>query len=156
MKRTPRRAETEIAKLISAFSSRYGYQPVKRKPVIGRTGPDIEINELGLVVDVKNRKSVPLSAMPGPDQVLDFGDGLLAVRIGQLELLLDPSVSTSKARPSKTVRAWWEHMDAWKREHYPEGITALAIRRPIKSPYALASFVIHSDERKMLWNRTTN
>lgn len=65
MKRRPRRVEQKVAEHLTAFFAHLGLPEVKRIPVLGRTGPDIEINEFGLIVDVKSRQSVPTQSFPG-------------------------------------------------------------------------------------------
>ena len=51
--------ENRVAAYLSALFAGIGLSPVERIPVLGRTGPDLTINELGLVVDVKSRQACP-------------------------------------------------------------------------------------------------
>jgi len=59
--RTQLSSTYEVAKRLTAFFVSINMDPVERLPVIGRTGPDITMNQLGLVVDVKSRLEVPKS-----------------------------------------------------------------------------------------------
>jgi hypothetical protein len=148
MKRRPRRVEQKIAEIISAFSSLYGYSEVRRIPVLGREGPDIETNELGLVIDVKSRLEVPKLFLLSPGEFAAYPSGLIAVRLDEIELL-----STSKPNIERTgsviVQRWFDHMHAWKVDNQPDGITALVLHRPGRD-YAASALVIHSNERNEL------
>ena len=46
---------------------------------VGYTGPNIQINDFGLVVDVKSRKSVPKEAILDPIRVALFGGYMVGV-----------------------------------------------------------------------------
>ena len=54
-----------MAEHLTAFFNSLGLREVHRIPVLGRTGPDIEINEFGLIIDVKSRLSVPTASFTG-------------------------------------------------------------------------------------------
>jgi len=50
-------------------------------------------------------------------------------------------------RTSITVSAWFDHMDAWRKDHQPDGITALVLHRP-NLPYGLSTFVMSTIQLK--------
>ena len=79
MKQRPRRVEREIAKRITLVSEIVGADAVLRIPANGRTGPDIEINQLGLVMDVKSRESISKKMMVTKPTIFnqDFFDQVL-------------------------------------------------------------------------------
>lgn len=143
MKQRPRRVEREAALLLSKFFLSISCSPVERIPVLGRTGPDITINELGLVVDVKSRIEVPVGTFY--DRPVSFGDGYSAVPLANIQDLL-----TSEGEPvsfkSKQVDAWYAHMDEWTQTHQPDGISALILHRP-KMPYGKAMFILKNRRR---------
>lgn len=154
MKARPRRVEREVAERLSRFSSKFGFKPVERVPVLGRTGPDITINELGLVIDVKSRLSVPKEYVLGKGEYRIF-DYLLGVRLCEIERLFE-FVPTPIARvPSIQVARWFRHMDAWRKTYHERGITALVLHRP-GMVYDHSTFLIHRNLRRVFYERCTN
>ncbi len=154
MKRRPRRIEQQVAEWVSAFSTSKGCRPVARIPVLGRTGPDIKINELGLVIDVKSRQNVPHSAFLEKDRIVLFSDGLLAVRLDELADLFDPAREPNLQRVGlATLWSWWAHMDEWRREFCPSGVSTLVVHRP-GMPTRCCSVIISASERRMLYDRS--
>jgi hypothetical protein len=163
VKARPRSVERQVAKLVSAYFVGRGWSPVERIPVLGRTGPDISINESGLVIDVKSRLSTPkdIFSLPG-DREIQFEDGLLAVRLANIDHLFCPqALKTVQARSYKTIWDWWTHMDEWTRRELPGGVTALVLHRPgdraKKTRGTLirhSLVVIHSDQRSVLYGKT--
>lgn len=153
MKSRPRRIERDVAKYISLFSSQFGMSPVERIPVIGRTGPDIGVNELGLIIDVKSRLSIPKSYALEVDKVGIAGN-LLACRLSQIELILDqePIVRLSF---SKMIQDWWAHMDEWRRENHKNGITALVLHRP-GTHVRNSILLINQTDRRKLYERSNH
>jgi hypothetical protein len=150
MKRRPRRIESEVAKHLTQFSIERGCSQVRRIPVLGRTGPDIEINELNLVVDVKSRQQVPKLAMLKPGEFARFEDGLLGVRLDELYRLYTTQ-EPNTTRPSSTViRRWFEHMEDWRRAHCDLGVSVLVLHRP-GTPVKRSAVVIHQSERSKLY-----
>ena len=149
MKARPRRAEREIAKELSLFFAELGLPEVKRIPTTGRTGPDIEINEFGLVVDVKSRLACPKTLFPIKGTFITAGD---YVTMCINDLLPCGKAMVPKA-PSKMVADWYSHMEEWThkhyddwkikygKEHYPSGITAIIIHRP-GMPYGSSAMVL--------------
>lgn len=149
MKPTPRRAEREVAAILSEVFTQYGLSPVERIPVLGRTGPDITINEFKLVLDVKSRKSVPqayFTAVP-----LHLYEHLL-IPLNDLSLVGRIYQDRTRRR-SKVVTRWLDHMDEWRQEHCPDGISGLILRCP-GMPFGNSVLVIYShqlEEYKKRW-----
>lgn len=154
MKRRPRRIESEVARHLTLFSQKRGCSPVERIPVLGRTGPDISINELELVVDVKSRKACPKSFELKPGEILRTDDGLIAVRLDELNLLYGNQRSSKEIPASVVVRRWLDHMDEWRQEHEADGISAIVLHRP-GTRVSHAPFVIYRSERSK-FNDTKN
>lgn len=143
MKPRPRHAERSIAEILSDFFSLYGYPPVRRIPVLGRTGPDIEINGFGLVVDVKSRLEVPKGVFF--DRLVSFCD-YLAVPMEMLgELLISEAEPVQFA--SVLVDRYYNHMHEWTVENCPSGITAVVLHRP-KKPYGKAMLIMKKQDRR--------
>jgi hypothetical protein len=129
MRSAPRRCENAIAEIISKKSDALGLSQVYRLPVTGRTGPDISINELNLVIDVKNRLEVPKGYFHSG--LTTFGN-LVGVPISEMELMLGEP--TEEGPISKIVTAWFDHMDEWRLKYNKKGITALVLHRPNQTP----------------------
>jgi hypothetical protein len=134
MKQTPRNAENRAVKMLNEYLfTPLGLPSVERVPVIGRRGPDISINEFKLVVDVKSRLRLPLSMWvyvnEGP--VCRIIDGrLMAIPLCKIEWLLEPYRMLQTLGSSKVITDYYDHMDEWRKEKCPDGITALILRRP--------------------------
>ena len=156
MKRRPRRIEQKVAEQLSAFYFTRGWRPVERIPVIGRTGPDIDIKESGLVIDVKSRKEVPQSAFFPYHEIVSFGDGeLIGVRLEDIGLLWTDAQPQHGRQVTKTVMDYWLHLDEWRIKHRPEGVTCIILHRPGR-PVKATTVVIHSLQRSLLNGKTNN
>ena len=121
MKAAPRRSEREITRHLNMFFIEMGLSEVERIPVLGRTGPDISINEMKWVVDAKSRKSVPLCMLAGEDELV-FGDGMVV------------------------VRRWLDHMHEWTIKHCTNGISVIALRRPGQRVDTTTIIILESQE----------
>jgi hypothetical protein len=146
--------ENRVAEELSAFFAQHGLSPVERIPVLGRRGPDISINELKLVIDVKSRKQIPDCFTISASGNLIRTPLVFGVRLGELDLLLkynDPSW-WSAAKKSITVFRWYEHMDEWRKNELPDGITALVLHKP-GTPVRNSVFLIKKDDREVLIER---
>jgi hypothetical protein len=130
VKDRPRSIEREAAKAISEFYARIGASPVSRIPVLGREGPDIEINETKLVIDVKSRLQVPKGALAPKGSLIQLDDDLLGVRISEVELAFHAPLYPETRPASDLVYRWWLHMDRWRKVECPSGISVLALHRP--------------------------
>jgi hypothetical protein len=162
MKAKPRRIERQVAKHLSRFYENHSMQPVKRIPVLGRTGPDIMINEAELVIDVKDRIEVPKGVMLRRGEAAAIGESLIGVRLGELALLLEDELTLTQRRQSKLVQAWIDHMDDWRARRLPSGISMVVLHRPHRH-VANSTAVIYLRDWKHFWrkfndksNRTTN
>ena len=141
MKARPRSVEREVADYLSRIYRNNGYSPVNRIPILGRTGPDLEINEANLVIDVKSRIAVPQSHMLGRSKLGRFGEyvGVSLFSLGS-ELLKPQDV-----RPSVMVRDWLAHMDEWTREFRPNGVSVIILHKP-RTKIANAIFIVKTDD----------
>ena len=153
MKPRPRSVEREVAAALSSIFQSIDHAPVQRIPVLGRCGPDLSYNDIQLIIDVKSRLKVPQSYLAGNIPLLTE-DGLVGIR---LERLLDLcwQIASFRARlvpASKMVWRWWEHMDDWRRDHEPQGVSALVLHRP-RMPIGHATVIIHSLDRSRLCQR---
>jgi hypothetical protein len=129
LKAAPRRAEREIARILTERSALLGYDPIFRIPVLGKTGPDLTTNELNLVIDVKNRLECPKGYFrPG---LTSFGN-LIGFPISEMELVAGEP--TEEGPISKIVERWFAHMDEWRLKYHKKGITALVLHRPNQTP----------------------
>lgn len=149
MKQRPRRVENQIADALNKqFPARC--TTVERIPVLGREGPDISINELNLVVDVKSRIEVPETIFFPLTVPFEF-DGLTAVRIANMQSLWSGDKAAPLDFSSKLVRGYIDHMDKWTKEHCPDGISCVVLHRP-KMPIGSAVVIIYSSDRRRLTN----
>lgn len=136
MKGRPRRIEREVAFELSSFFSVLGLDKVKRVPILGRTGPDIETNSFQLVVDVKSRQSVPKTPLPDKNEIVICSDKWAGVRLGQLPLLADVNhfyieteANVRQVKNSVVIQRWLDHMDEWTQANMPNGISGLVLHK---------------------------
>ncbi len=147
MKSRPRSVEREVAKHLTEIFSKIGAAPVQRIPVLGRTGPDITINELNLVIDVKSRISVPVSYFF--DRIVDYM-GHIGAPLDKLEFLASETPITKYSNfRSKIVTEWLDHMDEWTKAEFQQGISAIVLHRP-KMPIGKSMVIIKSQDRRRL------
>ena len=126
MKSRPRTAENKIADQFSNVFIKYGYEPVIRIPVLGRTGPDLTINETKLVIDAKSRIQTPVSFII--PCFVTHGN-LLALPISKMDTLCfyDPQ---PVEYTSKIIGDWLDHMNEWTVKNVPDGISGITLHRP--------------------------
>jgi hypothetical protein len=145
MKARPRKIERQVAEHLNEQFALLGMQPVKRIPILGRTGPDITTNEARLVIDVKSRLEVPKLALPPEQVIYRFPNDLIAIRLENFGALLRRKTGEFAwdYRPlaSKTVTGWYEHMDEWTQEEMTDGISALVLHKP-RMPVGHSAIVI--------------
>jgi hypothetical protein len=152
VKGRPRSIEREVAHWITRLSAPKGYAPVHRIPVLGRAGPDLTINEFGLVIDVKSRLSVPESVFVNLHGMIALA-GLVGVRLDDLGLLLDPTIKPWYfPKPSIVVQRWFNHMDEWRREYRYGDVTCLVLHRPGRHVNT-STLIVAADERYKLYDR---
>lgn len=153
MKGRPRSIEREVACRLSALFKVQGFAAVERIPILGRTGPDITINELGLVIDVKSRLSVPQGVIVPPRKSFNWTDQqYIGTRLGEIFNIDDINTIQIDDKCSVTVIRWYEHMDDWRRKNFPEGITTLVLHRP-GTWVQNATFIIHASDKEKLYDR---
>jgi len=144
MKQRPRRVEREIAKRITLVSEIVGADAVLRIPANGRTGPDIEINQLGLVMDVKSRESISKKMMVTKPTI--FNQDFFGLPLRDFPALLEDTDFRSEPFFSLQVLGWFNHMEGWRLKNYPAGITAILLHKP-KEPIGSAVFIIKEREK---------
>jgi hypothetical protein len=134
MKSRPRATERRVAEILSDAFTGNGYKPVKRIPVLGRTGPDISLNELKFVIDVKSRIEVPRFVyLPGGPALVSFPDmSLVGFKLECMLEFLNGAMReydwlASRPGVSVIVKNWYDHMNEWTKENEPEGITMLVL-----------------------------
>lgn len=152
MKPRPRRVENRVAQVLSEWYTSMGFSPVERIPVTGRTGPDIAVNELGLVVDAKSRLSCPKSYFFPTSGIRQFGS-LIGVKLKELDLILTSEGPFPQHPSSIVVDNWYHHMDEYRQSKVPNGISALVLHRP-GMRIAQAVFLISIDDKERLYERT--
>jgi hypothetical protein len=146
--------ERSVAAQLNAVLSDIGnYSPIERIPLLGREGPDLTVNELGLVINVKSRKDFHPRLFPRAFQLLPIGD-LVCFRLDNL-LLADKYEACTPTKPLKQLIEFYWFMDKWTREFEPAGITSIIIHRP-RMPIGHAGVVVHNkDLRRLLCNLKT-
>ncbi len=150
MKPRPRAVENRVAAYLTDLFVQSGMSPVERIPALGRTGPDITLNELKLVVDVKSRLECPKTY---------FANGICEdfvhtiIPFCQLSYYFNVSVVTKVLRRTSTlVTGYWSHMDEWTQANEPDGITAIVMHRP-KMPVGKAVLIISNKDTWRFINR---
>ncbi|MEL7591755.1 MAG: hypothetical protein AAGU17_10745 [Anaerolineaceae bacterium] len=151
MKARPRSVERKVAACLSQHFAELQLSPVERIPVLGRTGPDLTINELGLVIDVKSRLEVPKTIFQPSGPVVDFRDELhlVGIRLKDIYLLTEECDTQSLDFSSALIHQWYVHMDEWTQENSPSGITALVLHRP-RMPIGAALLILSLENRRRL------
>jgi hypothetical protein len=139
--------ERKVAVGLNAIYSDVGKSTVGRLPVNGREGPDLSVNEVGLVVNVKSRQIVHPRLFPEPKQLLTIGD-LVCFRLEDLARM-NELVNNAETEPLKALVDWYWFMDKWTREFKPDGITCIIIHRP-GMPIGKCGIVIHFNDLKRL------
>ena len=150
MKARPRKIERRVAECLSTFFSDVGKSPVVRIPILGRTGPDIELNELKWIIDVKSRISVPKSILPGAREIF-WSHNLVAFRLEDTPFIKKQIKEggyftvTPCLNCQKSVKDWYDHMDEWTQEHCKDGLTMLILHRP-RLPIGHSAVVIKFED----------
>ena len=127
MKARPRSVERKVAIYLSNMFDKL--TPVERIPVNGRRGPDISINELGLVIDVKSRIEIPKSWTSIPNIGTD--GKLIGITLSQLSILHSIDLTNiPKVSSSIIVNNYYKHMDEWTKINMPNGVTTIILHKP--------------------------
>ncbi|MBN2500250.1 MAG: hypothetical protein JXB38_05740 [Anaerolineales bacterium] len=134
MKARPRDVENRVAEEFSKIFARYGLEPVERIPVLGRTGPDISINEAGFVIDVKSRLQCPKTYIYQDWQkhgIIKAGGVLLCpIKFFDEFVLQGEREPTPIDFVSKMVAEWWCHMHGWTRDNCPDNYSMIVLHKP--------------------------
>ena len=149
------------AKLNEVLSDVGNFSPIERIPLLGREGPDLTVNETGLVINVKSRKAIPDFLFPKAKEVL-YLDGLVAFQLNDLPEVFYDKPWRFLFNPSFCVRAahrtwgqlgrWFDHMNKWTKAEKPDGISSIFIHRP-RMPIGKVGVVIHfTDTRRLQCN----
>ena len=152
MKARPRATENGIARELNKVLADLNYDKIERIPVLGRTGPDLTINQLGLVIDVKSRKSCPKGIMPDKNEIKSFEYGGMtfwAVRVSDVRNKDMPIVAV---KGSKMIYDWWMHMDEWTQEKTTGKTTCIITHKP-KIPYGNAAAIFKSIDLERLMEK---
>jgi hypothetical protein len=125
------------------------FTPIERIPLLVREGPDLTVNESGLVINVKSRMNIHPRLIAEPYQILSCGD-LVIFRLSELPcfhtFLMDPTPVDA----SKMLMDWWSLMEKWTREFESQrGISAIILHRP-RMPYGDAGIAIHFNDLQRL------
>ena len=147
MKARPRRIENQVAEQLTSHFVNMGMSPVKRIPVLGRAGPDIDINESGLAIDVKSRKEVPLGNYRFVGKRLVRVGEMLAVKVSDFPLIYSDVPTSEELSETKIVRGYLEHMAEWANRN--GCIPAIVIHRP-GTRVSNAVFIIYARDREKL------
>ncbi len=124
--------------------------PVERIPILGRTGPDITINESRLVIDVKSRQRIPKRLFAEPRLLMRYEGGLVGFRLDEL-LSFDNNEPYLKQKQWRPLQEWHDWMQIWTREHEPDGVSCIVLHRP-GMPVGDATMVIHQRNlRRLEW-----
>lgn len=149
MKARPRSVENQVASYLNTIFTPLGLTPVERIPILGREGPDITINESGLVIDVKSRIEVPRTLFFPVACPFLFCD-LLCVPLKYFPQLLSGEGPIAPFNFSSViVQEYWSHMDEWTQREQPDGISCVILHRP-REPIGSCVAVIHQKDHRRL------
>jgi hypothetical protein len=139
-----RAAAIELNHILSDIGK---FEPIERIPINGREGPDLTVNETGLVINVKSRKCIPDRLFPKPYQLLQFGN---LVGFHAEQLYLAPQFEVTANLPSwKMLQDWYDRMESWTLTNQPDGISAILLHKP-RMPYGNMAVVVHYDNLRRL------
>ena len=141
-----KRVERNVAAALNEALSGIGdFTSIERIPLLGREGPDLTVNETGLVINVKSRIEIPDRLFSVSERILNIGN-YSCFRLEDLAKLPGMPINAG-TDPWKRLDDWWLRMDKWTKEFQPEGITCIIIHRP-RMPIGHAGVVIHHTD---LW-----
>jgi hypothetical protein len=170
----------ELNRVLSGVGN---FSPVERIPLLGRDGPDLTMNETGLVINVKSRQNISGKLFPRSNEMLYVGD-LVCLRMTDLCKLMDyynarRTMTKNTVDPVKHLQDWYDTMEewtqqlknghstttimrhsqmsveAWTKEFKSNCISAIILHRP-RMPYGNCGVVIHYENlRRLSCNLTT-
>lgn len=125
------------------------FSPIERIPLLGREGPDLTINETGLVINVKSREKIHKRLIPGPFQILFCGD-LVIFPLSEISCFYTALMDPIPVDRSRMLEDWYALMDKWTKERQPDKcISAIILHRP-RMPYGDAGVAIHFNDLRRL------
>jgi hypothetical protein len=107
------------------------FSPIDRIPLLGRDGPDLTMNETGLVINIKSRKVIPDRLFPKQCDLLRIGD-LVCFRMDAIRFayLFE---ETRTMKPWGQLQDWYDTMDLWT-EGIKNGMSTTTIMRHSQMP----------------------
>jgi hypothetical protein len=158
-KSTWKTVEKKIAEEINKYFTSVGMNPIERIPILGRDGPDLTVNESGLLIDVKHRISNPKLFQFEDGRVAQSGKFLLAVKIKDIKLLAEGKDIDIMLKSSRVVRKYYEHMrdHSKKKKYLPDGnvIPCIILHYP-GCKYEDSVLIIDKNDRSLLYERISN
>ena len=142
--------ERKVADMLNKqFSDIGNFTAIERIPLLGREGPDLTVNESGLVINVKSRLEISRSLFPKPSEMLFCGD-LVIFRLAEIGCLYSALMDPTPVDSSRMLTDWWELMEKWRKHNEPErGVSAIILHRP-RLPYGDAAVAIHFNDLRRL------
>jgi hypothetical protein len=142
-----RAAAIELNKQLSGIGNHF--TPVWRIPVNGREGPDLTINETGLVINVKSRERIPDRLFPEEFQMF-FMDNLAIFPLKDLSCFNTFLMEFPQGiEPWKMLQDWYDRMESWTKQYKPDGISAILLHKP-RMPYGNMAVVVHYENLRRL------
>jgi hypothetical protein len=140
--------ERRVAAFLSEKLSDVG--EFQRIPILGREGPDLTVNESGLVINVKSRKVIPDRFMPRLGSLFGVGD-LVCFSISAIHVAGSFNF-TEDLKPWKKLQLWYDRMEEWTATQ-PGTLTSCIILHKPHMPIGKSGVVIHKNHlERIIWN----
>jgi hypothetical protein len=172
------------AELNQVLSGIGNYSPIERIPLLGRDGPDLTMNESGLVINVKSRQAILDRLFPKERHIITIGGAYICFRLKDLPAIIAKQGCFHYDYTDEWVQlsAWYATMNlwtegirngmstttimrhsqmpvkAWTNAFKSNCISAIILHRP-RMPYGNCGVVIHYENLRRLscnLTRTTN
>ena len=125
--------ERSVAEELNRILSGVGnFSSIERIPLLGRDGPDLTMNEAGLVINVKSRKTIHPRLFPSPFELL-YCDSLVIFAISELTKVNASLMEPVKIDGSRTLQGWYDQMETWT-NNLKQGMTSTTIIRHSTMP----------------------
>ena len=151
--------EKKIAEQLNIYFNEIGMKEIARIPILGRNGPDLTVNESGLLIDVKHRLSNPKFLQMEDGQVAKVGHSLLAVKVKDIYSLAETDRIDVALRGSRLVHKYYDHMHSHSREkkYMPNGnaIPCIILHYP-NHEYKDSILIIGKNDRSLLNERISS
>jgi len=151
--------EKKIAEELNKYFSKIGMKNVERIPILGRNGPDLTVNESGLLIDVKHRLTNPKYLQLEDKQVAQVGSSLLMVKVKDIKLLAETEKIDIILRGSRIVRGYYDHKYSHSRQkrYMPNGdVIPCNILQYPNCKYQDSVIIISKSDRSLLNERVSN